>query len=373
MTGIGVIGTGDITPRYLAGIAATPALKLVGIGHRSAASSLARARALADRFGGSTLTIADLLAAPDVEIVVNLSAPLDHASVTRAALLAGKHVFSEKPLAATVAEAADLLRLADDTGRTLAAAPATPLGPLQQQARAIVDSGALGTIAGAAATLVYPGPDRWHHNPAPLFGRAAGPLHDMGIYDIAALTGLLGPVSHVTGFGRRLHAERRIGKGPAAGSAFPVAVDTHVTALLAFAAGPLATLTLSFDGFGSAAPGFEIYGAAATLRCDRSSSFTGNAAISQRFGEWQPAPDLPSGWGDDLWIIGLLEMVAAIADNTEPRCAGRRALHALAVLEAIAAAIATRSVVGVGYPCSPPPPLPCGAYAALRQRFGIAL
>ena len=237
MTGIGVIGTGDITPRYLAGIAAASGLKLVGIGHRGEASSQAqaRARALADRFGGAAMPIADLLAAADVDVVVNLSAPLDHAGVTRASLLAGKHVFSEKPLAATVAEAAELLRLADDTGRTLTAAPATPLGPLQQQARAIVDSGALGTIAGAAATLVYPGPDRWHHNPAPLFGRAAGPLHDMGIYDIAALTGLMGPVSHVAGFGRRLHAERRIGKGPAAGSAFPVAVDTHVTALLAFA------------------------------------------------------------------------------------------------------------------------------------------
>ena len=375
MTGIGVIGTGDIAPRYLAGIAAAKHLRLVGIGRRNEAASIDRAAALAARFGSAAMDVDGLLASPEIDVIVNLSAPLDHAGITRAALRAGKHVYSEKPLAASVDEAAALVALAADLGLVLSVAPATPLGPLQQQARGIVDSGVLGAVAGASATLVYPGPDKWHHNPAALFGAAAGPLFDMGVYDIAALTALLGPVAQVTAFGRRLHNERRVRQGPAAGRLFPVGVDTHVTALLGFVAGPLATLTLSFDGFGSAAPGLEIYGDKAAIRCGRSSSFTGDAALSQRFGEWHPIDRAPDGWNDGwddaLWIIGLLDHIAAIADGSEPRCAGRHALHDLAVLEGITTAIAERRIVDVGHSCAPPPPLPPGAYAALRQRFGI--
>lgn len=372
MTGIGVIGSGDIAPHYLAGIAAAKGLRLAGVGCREDAGSKRRATTLAARFDVGAMAIADLLAAPDVDVIVNLSAPLNHAGITRAALEAGKHVYSEKPLAATVDEAAGLVALAAAAGLVLAAAPATPLGPVQQQLRGLVAANALGAIAGASATLVYPGPDRWHHNPAALFGPAAGPLYDMGIYDVAALTALLGPVAQVAGFGRRRRAQRTIHQGLAAGSSFAVAVDTHVTALLAFEAGPLATLTLSFDGFGSAAPGLELQGETAAARCERSSSFAGEVALSTQFGEWQPANDAPDGWHDGLWIIGLLDMVTALADGTEPRCAARHALHNLAVLEAIETAIAERRIVDVPYPCEPPLPLQPGAYAALGQRFGLA-
>lgn len=367
MAGVGIIGTGDIAPRYLAGIAACAALRIAGIASRSPD----RAAALAAQFGTRATDRDSLLADPAVDIIVNLTEPADHAAVTQAALQAGKHVFSEKPLAATVAQGAALVALAEGAGHLLAVAPATTLGPRQQQARRLIASGQLGAIIGASATMVYPGPDLWHHNPAPLFGAAAGPLFDMGVYDVATLVDLLGPVAQVSGFGRRISATRTIRQGPAAGSDFAVAAPTHVVAGLRFADGPLATLTSSFDGFGSAAAGVEVIGTTAALRIGHSSRFEGKFSLSTKLGQWEPLAGEADGWNDDLWIIGLLDLVAAMTDGRQPHCTARRALHHLAVLEAIATAITTGAVVAVGH--APPPALssPPGHFGALRHRFGL--
>jgi predicted dehydrogenase len=193
----------------------------------------------------------------------------------------------------------------------------------------------------------------------------------MGVYDVATLVDLLGPVAQVSGFGRQINTTRTVRQGPAAGTDFAVVSPTHVVAALRFAEGPLATLTSSFDGFGSAAAGVEIIGTTAALRIGHSSRFEGAFSLSTRLGQWEPLPAEADGWSDALWIIGLLDLVAAVADGGQPHCTARRALHHLAVLEAIAAAITTGDVIAVGHASPPALSAPPGHFGALRQRFGL--
>ncbi len=367
MPGIGVIGTGDIAPRYVAGIAAADGLDLVAVASRSPD----RAATLAARFGTQACSREALIASPAVDIIVNLAAPLDHAAITHAALKAGKHVYCEKPLAASVAEGAALLACADAMKRLLAVAPATTMGPRQQQARRLLADGTLGQVVGASASIVYPGPDLWHHNPAALFGPAAGPLFDMAVYDIATLVDLLGPISSVAAFGRQLSGQRIIQQGPAAGNSFPVQIPTHIVALLQFGEGPLATLTCSFDGFGSAAAGVELIGTQGSVRIGHSSRFSGDFSISTRLGAWEAMAAEPDDWSEDLWIIGLLDLVEALATGHQPHCNARRALHHLAVLEAMSSAITSSSVQPVSHAPPPARSLAAGSYAAMRRRFGL--
>lgn len=333
--GIGVVGTGDIAPAYLAGIIASDRLQLRGCAGRNPG----RTAVLADRFATRASTIDDLLGDPAVELIVNLTTPRDHAALTRAALVAGKHVYSEKPLALDLAEADALIDLAEASRLILACAPATPLGPAQQTARRLIDEGAIGDVVGAATTMVYPGPQLFHANPAALFAPGAGPLFDMGVYDIAALCALLGPVAAVSAMGRRSGDERQVLAGPNAGDCFPVQVPTHIVATLRFAAGPLATMTLSFDGFASGAPGVELIGTTGTLRLPPANRFDGEVALSTVRDQWRAVDVTNRRWSDDGWIIGLLDTAAAIRGGHPPSCSALAARHHLAVLAAIGRSI----------------------------------
>jgi predicted dehydrogenase len=113
-----------------------------------------------------------------------------------------------------VEQAEGLIALSRERGLTLACAPATFLGPAQQTARRLMDAGELGQVLGASTTLVYPGPDQWHHDPAALFGPAAGPVFDMGVYDVTALVNLFGPVARVSAAGGSARSQRAVGTGP---------------------------------------------------------------------------------------------------------------------------------------------------------------
>ncbi len=259
---VGVMGTGDIVGGYLDTLRRLSALRVTAIAGRDPG----RTRAAAERWGvARALTPEELAASAEVDLALVLSEPAAHAEQARLALEGGKHVYCEKPLAASTAEAAPLLALARARGLTLAGAPDTFLGSAQQAARAALDAGAIGRPVGALAFGGTPGMEDWHPRPAGFYRRGSGPLLDIGPYPITHLIALLGPVTRVTGMAARGEAERVAPAGPAAGTRFPVEVDTHVTALLAFASGAVATLVTSVEVRGSDAPPLEIYGTTGAL------------------------------------------------------------------------------------------------------------
>jgi predicted dehydrogenase len=357
---VAVLGCGDISRRYIETLSRAPGLRLPACASRS----LESARSCAPE-GCEAVTNEQLFARDDIDLLVNLTPPLAHAETTARALGAGFHVYSEKPLAETVEQAEGLIALSRERGLTLACAPATFLGPAQQTARRLMDAGELGQVLGASTTLVYPGPDQWHHDPAALFGPAAGPVFDMGVYDVTALVNLFGPVARVSAAGGSARSQRAVGTGPRAGQTFPVAVPTHAAVLLSFHSGAVATLTLSFDGVGASGPGLEIYGTEATLSLPRSGAFDGPMRRSARFQVWDELrPD--AAWLDPLWAIGVLETAEAIRTGRPPRTNSDLARHVLEVLAAIQTSIESGETQAIASVVARPEPLAAGDYERLR-------
>jgi predicted dehydrogenase len=343
-TGIGINGCGTISNAYLRTLTRAPGV------HVAAVADLdpARARAQADAFGiADAVDPTTLLAREDVELVVNLTVPAAHFEINRLALTAGKAVYSEKPLSATAAEARRLLALARDRGAALGGAPDTFLGAGLQTARAALDEGVIGRPFAAAAHMVSRGPESWHPDPGFLFQPGAGPLLDMGPYYVTTLVSLFGPVASVLADGARTWPARTIGSGPLAGQSVPVAVDTHVTVLLRFVSGAVATLLTTFDVTASELPRFEVFGEEGTLSLPDPNLFVGPVRVrTERHGTWHEVPQV-AGFGGNARGIGALELRLAAAAGRPARASGELASHVLDVLEGALTAVRTGQRVAI--------------------------
>jgi predicted dehydrogenase len=333
---VGIVGCGDVTNLYLPGCAAFPVIELAACADLDAE----RAEALARRGGFPAVRVEALLADPSIEVVLNLTPPAAHAAVTAAALAAGKHVYTEKPLATTRADAVALLAAADRAGRRLGAAPDTFLGGGLQTARALIDEGAIGEPLVASGAVAHPGPERWHPNPGIFYAAGAGPLLDVGPYYVAALVSLLGPVARVAAAGRGIGGERRIATGPRAGGTVTAEVPTTVVGALAFASGVVGSLTASFDVVATEAPNLEIHGTAGSLRLGDPNTFDGEVRYRPRGAEtWQDVPlrfDGSVGRG-----VGLADLITAIRTDTPHRASAEFAVHVLDVLLGLESAISS--------------------------------
>jgi predicted dehydrogenase len=327
---VGIIGCGDISPVYLAGCAPFGSIEFVACADLDAD----RAAALSAKGGFPAVSVEALLADPTIEIVLNLTPPLAHAAVSIAAIGAGRHVYSEKPLATTRDDGEQVLDAARAAGVRLGAAPDTFLGGGLRTARALIDEGLIGTPLAANATVAHTGPERWHPNPGIFYGVGGGPLLDVGPYYVTALVDLLGPVTAVTAMGRGLGSERAITAGRRAGSTLLSEVPTTVIGALAFESGVVGGLFASFDSAGSLAPHIEIHGTAGSIALGDVNLFAGEIRHRQLGSEiWEDVPlrfDSTMGRG-----VGLAEMVEAIRSGRAHQASGDRAFHVLDVLLAL--------------------------------------
>ena len=136
---------------------------------------------------------------PEVDIVVNLTRPMEHLDVTMKALQAGKHVYTEKPLGATLEEGRKIRDFAASKGLKVAGAPDTFLGGGLQTCRKLIDDGFIGTPLGASAFMTCRGHERWHPNPEFYYKKGGGPMMDIGPYYLTAMVSLLGGIDTVSG------------------------------------------------------------------------------------------------------------------------------------------------------------------------------
>jgi predicted dehydrogenase len=354
---VGVVGCGNISRAYATKLAALPDLELVAC----ADLEPGRARALADDVGVSlVLTPDELVAHPDVDVVLNLTVPLAHAAVSRAALEAGKHAYSEKPLALDVADGRALVELARARRSRLGCAPDTFLGAGLQTCRALLDAGVIGTPLAANALFQGAGPESWHPDPRAFYRRGAGPLFDMGPYYVTALVALLGPVARVTGSARISRARRQITSRPLAGTWMDVEVPTHVAGVLEHVAGPVATLVTSFDVPATRYRWIEIYGTEGTLAVPDPNTFGGPVQV-RRLGEadWTDIP-LSHGNAQESRGLGLADMVRAERAGRPHRASGDLALHVLEIMERILTASETGAHQPITTRVERPAPLPVG-------------
>ena len=291
-------------------------------------------------------TVDTLLVDPGIDLVINLTVPAVHAEVSLAVLAAGKHVYTEKPLATRRADGAATLALAREKGLRVGSSPDTFLGGGLQTCRKLIDDGAIGEPVAAVAFMTGHGPEGWHPDPDFFYKPGAGPMFDMGPYYLTALACLLGPIVRVTGSARISFPERTIGSGPKQRQKIVVETPTHVAGVLDFAGGAVATIITSFDMWAANLPRIEIYGSEGSLSVPDPNTFGGPVRIRLvKDKEWRDVP-LTHGHTENSRGLGVADMASAIREGRPHRASGELAFHVLDVMAAFEeASTAGRHVV----------------------------
>lgn len=362
--GVGVIGAGVISQTYLENLTSFPDVDVVAIGDIIPE----RARAKAEEHGvGTWGTADDVLAHPDVDLVVNLTIPQVHVEVSAAAVAAGKHVWTEKPLGLDRDGTAALLRAADAAGVRVGSAPDTILGPGFQTAKRAIADGVIGTPLFVQTSFQTQGPDLWHPEPAFLFAQGAGPLLDMGPYYFSALVSLLGPIAGVAARGSRWRTERQIHTGPRAGESFPVEVPSTVQVLSTFEGGQHGTHLLSFDSALERHGVIEIHGSEGSLVLPDPNRFEGRIAYVKPLGVFRDGMKTDQEWieiAQEGTVVGrglgVLDMARAIADGRPHVATGELGYHVLDVMLSAQESAATGQYLEIESSVAEVPLLPAG-------------
>jgi predicted dehydrogenase len=329
---VGIIGCGNISPVYFRTCKKYENLDLCAC----ADLALDRAQARAREFEvARACSVDEMLADKSIEIIINLTVPSAHYSVARAALLAGKSVYNEKPLSIARDEGRELVDLAGDKAQLIGGAPDTFLGAGIQTCRKLIDDGAIGQPIGATAFMMCHGPESWHPDPEFYYKKGGGPMFDMGPYYLTALVALMGSVRRVTGSTRISFPERTITSKPKNGTKIVVDVPTHVAGLLDFSCGAVATIVTSFDVHAARVPTIEIYGTEGSLSVPDPNGFGGTVSLFK--------PGDKDGWREIPLIdvhadrgTGVADMAASLRAKGRPhRANGDLTMHVLDIMHAI--------------------------------------
>ena len=363
---IGLVGCGNISSIYLDNAALFRDIAFTACADIDAAAAERQAR----RFAIEARPVKALLRSDDVDIVLNLTIPEAHAEVSLAAIEAGKHVYTEKPLATTFPDGLAVVAAANAKGLRVGAAPDTVLGASLQEARALVDSGAIGRPLTGLAAILGHGMEHWHPNPGFFFRPGGGPVFDMGPYYLTALVTLLGPVASVQAAGQIGFTERTVTTPGSAmlGRTIRVETLTSVQGLLDFASGAQVTFLASWDVWKHGVPPIELHGETGSLRVPDPNWFGGDLKIARRREDWQIIETQGRTFGvanrpRDKPIhanyrgLGLADMARGILDRRPHRANGEIGLHVLAVMAGLVTAATERRLVTIEQACERPPPL----------------
>ena len=364
---IGIIGCGNISEAYLRLAPTFNNVEIVAVA--DIVPDVAKKRA--EQFSVRALTVDGLLKDDGIDAVVNLTVPDVHYAVTHAILTAGKHAYTEKPLALTAKDAAKLVKEADKRKVKLASAPDTFLGAGYQTARKLIDQGAIGKVVGGTAYVMSHGMEHWHPNPGFFFRPGAGPIFDVGVYYITALVSLLGGVTKVAAMASMGTKDRLVSaEGPMKGKKIKVTTPTNINAILSFANGAQITLGASWDVWKHGHPNpIELYGLKGSMLVPDPNFFAGTIATSEGGGDFVDIDTAKGPFGKANWpwsgpftranyrMLGVADMIDAARRNREPRCSGRLAAHVVDVMEAILTSSAKGSFVTIKSTVERPKPL----------------
>jgi predicted dehydrogenase len=330
-TKIAMIGVGSISGIYLKNITTVfKELELIGV------CDLVRERAekAGEEYGIPKLyeTMHEAFNDSEVDIVLNLTRPYEHFEVTKAALLAGKHVYAEKPLGADFDEGIELVRIAEEKGLMMGGAPDTFLGAGIQTARNLVDNGMIGDVVGGAAFMVCRGHERWHPDPEFYYKRGGGPMMDMGPYYLSAMINLMGGVKGIYGMSKIQFPERVITAKEKFGETITVDVPTHIVGTMEFNSGAIGTIFTTFDVVNKGQARFELYGTHGTILLPDPNTFGGPVMLLRpEDGEWREMP-LLFDYKDNSRGLGLADMAKAIQTGRPARCDYQTTLHVLELI-----------------------------------------
>ena len=318
---LGVIGCGNVLSAYQAIIE-----KLRGRGTVEVAIACGRESQRDAAINGLgtprfTTNANEVITAPDVDVVIVLTSMPEHAPLARAALVAGKHVLVEKPMATTLDMAKELVALAKEGPGHLVCAPFTILSPTFQTLARRIQNGDIGVPCSARARYGWAGPDwgEWFYKPG------GGCLFDLGVYCLTSLTGLLGPAKRVVAMTGVAIQEREI-----KGRKVRVEAEDNAQVLLDFGGSALAVVTSGFTMQQYRNPALEVYGTTGTIQMLGDDwDPEGYELWQNSVGAWQVFKETTPDWP---WADGLNHLVECIRNGTQPMVTPEHALHVLEIM-----------------------------------------
>lgn len=262
-----------------------------------------------------------LIESPDVDAVIILTPITTHATLAKRALLAGKHVLLEKPLATDIHDARELVDLARCGSALLICAPFTCLSPTFRKIGGHLQQADIGTVVSARGRYGWSGPD-WS---AWFYRRGGGAIFDLAVYNITTLTGWLGPVERVCAVVGTAIPHREI-----EGKRIEVEVDDNAHIVLDFGQARMAVITTGFTIQQYRGPGLELYGTEGTLQMLGDDwDPQGYEMWRNSAGCWQCYNESDPDWP---WADGLRELVESIQTGRVPRLAIEHAFHVLEIM-----------------------------------------
>lgn len=362
--GVGIIGCGNISITYLALAPLFKGIKMLACADLNPEAAQLRAK----EYGVKAQTIDELLANDELDVIVNLTIPDAHFSVSKAMLEAGKHVYSEKPLVLSLEEGEELRRIGKEKSLAIGCAPDTFLGGAHQLARKYIDEGGVGRITSGTCHVMSAGMEMWHPNPRFFFLKGGGPILDLGPYYVANLINLIGPVKRVAALTSMANPTRTITSQPLAGQTIPVETPTNIHALLEFVSGATITMSASWDVWSHRHANMELYGTEGSLYVPDPNFFGGLVEASGRDKDIKPLPEWdhpfskanqehPNGARANYRAAGLADMAMALIEKRDPRCSLDRSLHGIDVLTSILKSGEEGRFIDMTTTCTQPEPL----------------
>lgn len=355
---VGIIGCGMISDIYLKNsIEMFDVLDIFAC----ADVDMEKAKEKAAQYGIKACSTDELLADPEIEIIVNLTVPNVHADVTMQVLTAGKNVYSEKPIATKRNSGQEIIAYAKEKDLLVGCAPDTFLGGGLQTARKMIDDGWIGKPFAANAFVMGCGPEVFHPNPDFFYKEGGGPLLDLGPYYLTAMVSMLGPVKRVTGLAKATYEEKTITGPVRTGEKVKVETPTHITSIMEFASGVVANLTTSFDlhypYWESKMPYIQIYGSEGTLSVPDPNLFKGPVLLRRFGGDFMEMP-LTHDYVENSRGLGLADMAIALRNGSKHRANVEMAYHVLEIMCGIYEASESGQFYNLTSTCERPEPMP---------------
>jgi predicted dehydrogenase len=344
-----IVGTGHIAEHYAHTLAANE-VDLV------ACHDIDRQRALDFSRRWSSAAVFDIAEFCDyaADVAVNLTPPLEHATISKKLLMLNIPVYSEKPLAHELIAGHNLVQTSDDRKVALMCAPDVLLSPLHRKLRESVDSGLIGQPLFVSGQIAWSGHERWHPRARHFYLVGGGPLLDLGPYWIAAMVNLVGPVRAVTAIGSPLTVVRALASRHGKHTEIVPEIPTTTALLIEFRSGVIGSLALSFDWPCTAAPAFEIVGEGGSLVCD-TPLFNGNGVLHYRKRSTISWSELSVTHPTVPWPRGI-GVVKLLTDRfrSAPWLSKALALHVLDTIDAAARSIVAGKRIMVTTSCPRP-------------------
>ena len=301
----------------------------------------------AEQFNVKALSVDDILSNKEIGLIVNLTIPSAHKEIIVKSLNAGKHCFSEKPLAMNMEEGLEIQKLSNEKKLYVGCAPDTFLGAAGQNARKLIEEDKIGKVVLGTFNLMSHGMEHWHPNPDFFFKPGAGPVFDVGVYYLTQLINLIGPVKSISSISGTATPERIITSEPRNGEKIVVETPTTLMGSLEFHNNAKIQFFCSWDVWKHKHSTIELYGLEGSMIVPDPNFFSGDILLSKKDEDWQTINNdsmllgIPNKTDNDgskianYRGIGLSDMIDAINSQRQARCSLDLAMHVLEVMEGI--------------------------------------